>query len=420
MNEELIRRAYETAKEKFAAYGIDTDKSIASADSLPISIHAWQGDDLIGFDGIGELTGGIATTGNYPGRASTADELRSDIDAAFCMIPGIKRVSLHACHAEKDGKNVDRDAYTPEMFERWIEWAKDRGWALDFNPTFFSHPMMDGNFSLASRNENVRRFWVEHGKRCREIGEAFGKAFETQSIVNFWMPDGYKDSPADTAELRALMIKSLDEIMEIDVDRKYEMDAIESKLFGLGVESYTVASHEFSLLYALTRHIKYTLDAGHFHPTETISSKFSSILQFAEGLMLHVSRGVRWDSDHVVTYQDELQQIMNEIVFNGYENKVTIGLDYFDASINRLACWIIGGRNTRKAILNAYLMPIEPIKKAEKDGDFTMRLALLEEAKNLPYQDVWDYYVLSSGSLTGDQWPGKVKEYEKDVLLKRS
>jgi L-rhamnose isomerase len=419
MDEKLIISGFEYSKEVFSEKGVDVEHAVESADRVSVSIHSWQGDDLSGFDGTGELTGGIAATGNYPGRATTADQLRTDIEKAVKLIPGVKRLNLHSCHAELDGKKIDRDAYTIEQFQRWVDWAGTVGLNLDFNPTFFSHPMMDGNFSLASRDKGVRKFWIEHGKRCREIAAEFGKQLGSASIVNFWMPDGYKDTPADTVTPRKLMIESLDEIFSENMDRRFVLDAIESKLFGLGVESYTAASHEFSMGYAQSRNILYTLDAGHFHPTETISGKLSAILQFMDEVLLHVSRGVRWDSDHVVVWDDELQNIMNEIVFNNYENRVHIGLDFFDASINRLACWVIGVRNTRKALLKAALTPIQTIRNAENEGDFTKRLVLQEENKSLPFAAVWDYYCLKSGVPTGDSWFSEVKQYEREVLVNR-
>ena len=419
MKDDVMKKGYEYAKDLYNNLGVDIDAAIKKIDSISISMHSWQGDDLIGFDGIGELTGGIATTGNYPGRARTANELRSDIDKAMSLIPGTKKLNLHACHAELDGKKIDRDAYTVEHFSNWVSWAKEKGVGLDFNPTFFSHPKMDGNFSLASRDEDIRKFWVEHGKRCMEIGNEFGKQLGKTCIVNYWMPDGYKDVPADTSTLRTLMIKSMDEILAEKFNKKNVLSSIESKLFGLGVESYTVVSHELSLGYAITRDILYTLDAGHFHPTETISSKLSSILQYVDELMLHVSRGVRWDSDHVVIWDDELQNIMSEILHNDYADRVHIGLDFFDASINRLACWIIGVRNSRKALLKAALTPIEKIRKAEVDGDYTARLALIEENKSLPFAPVWDYYCEKSNVPVGDDWLSEVKSYETEVLIKR-
>lgn len=419
MNEQTILQGYAYAREVYAANGVDTDTAIKRADAVPISMHSWQGDDLIGFDGTGALTGGIATTGNYPGRARTADELRADITEAISLIPGKLRIALHSCHAEPNGKKVDRDAYTIELFQNWVDWAKARGLQLDFNPTFFSHPRMDGDFSLASADAGTRKFWVEHAKRCREIGAEFGKQLGTPCITNFWMPDGYKDIPADTAAPRLRMIESLDEIFAAKIDPKYEVDSLESKLFGFGIESYTVVSHELALSYCLKNNKYVCLDAGHFHPTESIASKLTAIAPFVEGIMLHVSRGVRWDSDHVVVWDDELQHIMNEIIHNGYENKVHIGLDYFDASINRIAAWVIGTRNPRKAILNACLASLQDGRDAESAGDFTSRLALLEENKSLPFSAVWDYYCMVSGVPVGRKWIERVKDYERRVLSRR-
>ena len=419
MNEQTIIKGYEYAKEVYAAHGIDTDAAIKLADAVPITMHSWQGDDLIGFDGTGALTGGIATTGNYPGRARTADELREDILKAISLIPGKLRIGLHSCHAEPNGKKVDRDAYTIELFQNWVDWAKEHGFQLDFNPTFFSHPAMDGDFSLASADAGKRKFWVEHGKRCREIGAEFGKRLGTPCITNFWMPDGYKDIPADTAAPRLRMIASLDEIFSERIDPAYEVDSLESKLFGFGIESYTVVSHEFALNYCMKSNKYVCLDAGHFHPTESIASKLTAIAPFVEGIMLHVSRGVRWDSDHVVIWDDELQHIMDEIIHNGYENKVHIGLDYFDASINRIAAWVIGTRNPRKALLNAYLTSFQDGRNAERAGDYTSRLALLEENKSLPFAPVWDYYCMISGVPVGRDWIRQVKAYESSVLSNR-
>lgn len=419
MNETNIIKGYEYAKEVYASVGIDVDKAIEKANSVAVTMHSWQGDDLIGFDGTGELTGGIATTGNYMGRARTADELRSDIDKVLTLIPGNTRVGIHSCQAETNGKNVDRDSYTAEMFKNWIDWAKANNLKLDFNPTFFSHKMMDGNFSLASTDETKRKFWVEHGKRCREIGAEFGKQLDTQCITNFWMPDGYKDIPADTLAPRMRMMQSLDEIFAHNVDTKYNMDALESKLFGLGIESYTVVSHEFDLNYCTKNNKFVTLDAGHFHPTESIASKLTAICPFVDGVMLHVSRGVRWDSDHVIVWDDELTHIMEEIILNGYENKVHIGLDYFDASINRIAAWTIGLRNARKSLLSACLTPVDAMRKAELAGDFTSRLALHEENKSLPFAPIWDYYCMKSGKPTGSDWITDVKDYERTVLSNR-
>jgi len=419
MNEKSILQGFDYAKEVYAAVGVDAERAIDRANEVPVTMHSWQGDDLIGFDGIGSLSGGIAATGNYPGRARTANELRSDIEEAVSLIPGKIRVGLHSCHAEPTSAKPDRDAYTIDSYRNWAAWANEHGYPLDFNPTFFSHPMMDGDFSLASANEKKRRFWVEHGKRCREIGAEFGKLQNSPCIVNYWMPDGYKDIPADTAAPRARMMQSLDEIFQDSLDPAYVRDSIESKLFGFGIESYTVVSHEFALGYAFSRGKLPCLDAGHFHPTESIGAKLSALAPFTDEIMLHVSRGVRWDSDHVVIWDDELQLIMDEIILNGLEKRVHIGLDFFDASINRIAAWAIGTRNTRKAILNACLMPIQQIRQKEVEGDYTSRLALLQESKSLPFSAVWDYYCLKAGVPVGSDWLSEVKRYEKDVLAKR-
>ena len=419
MTETQILKNYECAKDIYADLGIDVEAAIAKADSIPVSMHCWQGDDVIGFDGVGELTGGIATTGNYPGRARTADELRQDIRFAKSMIPGAVQLNMHACYAEKNGKNVDRDAYTIEQFQGWVDLAKELDMGVDFNPTFFSHPKMDGDFSLSSFDGDTRAFWVEHGKRCHEIGQEFYKQTGKTCAINYWMPDGYKDICADTKIHRDLMTESLDAIFATFTDREHVVCGLESKLFGVGVESYTVASHEYSYGYAVKNGLAYTLDAGHFHPTEVISAKLSACLQFLDHVILHVSRGVRWDSDHVITWDDELQNIMDEIVHNDFQNRTFIGLDYFDASINRIACWAIGMRNARKALLSACLAPIDAIKKAERSGDLTSRLAIMEERKTLPVGAVWDYYCMKRGVGCGAQWLENVKKYEADVLSAR-
>ena len=414
--------SYTEAKEKYAALGVDTEAALTKLKTVPLSLHCWQGDDVRGFDTdpTKPLTGGIQTTGSYPGRARTPQELMADIEEVLRLCPGTKKLNLHASYAIfAEGEWVDRDQLEPKHFAPWVEFCKKHGLGADFNPTFFSHPMSDGNFSVTSLDEKKRRFWIEHGKRCREISAEIGKRTGKTCIDNFWFPDGYKDIPADTLVLRESMTQALDEIFAAKFDPKDTVDALESKLFGLGVESYTVASHEFSLLYAATRNILYTLDAGHFHPTESIAAKLTAILNFLPQVMLHVSRGVRWDSDHVVIWNDELQAIATEIIHNGYQGRVNIGLDYFDASINRIACWIIGVRDTRKALLKAALDPMAPILKAEQEGDYTSRLALLEESKTLPFADVWDYYCMSKNVPVGQSWLKTVKEYEAAVTLKR-
>ena len=420
MNEKNVRRGYEYALEVYGEAGIDVEAAIQKADAIPVSMHCWQGDDVIGFDGSDSLTGGIQTTGNYPGRARNAQELRADIDFALGLIPGATKLNLHASYAEKNGKKVDRDGYTIAEFQNWVDWAKARGIGLDFNPTYFAHPMMDGDFSLSSPKPEVRRFWVEHGKRCREIGNEFAKQLHKPCAINYWMPDGMKDSCVNTRYYRELMTQSLDEIFADTSIRDEDVPCgIESKLFGIGVESYTVASHEFSLGYAIRHNKLYTLDAGHFHPTEVISAKLSAVLCNLDKVLLHVSRPVRWDSDHVVTLDDELQKIMDEIIFNNYQDRVFIGLDYFDASINRIACWAIGMRNARKALLNACLADSDGMQKAELAGDFTGRLAMLEERKSLPAGAVWDYYCMTHDIPVGMDWLSRVRQYEADVLSKR-
>ena len=419
MNEKQILRGYEYAKEAYAAFDVDVDAAIARADAIPVSMHCWQGDDVIGFDGADSLSGGIQTTGNYPGRARTPEELRADIDMSMSMVPGETKLNLHACYAEKNGKKVDRDEYTIEQFQNWVDWAKEKKIGLDFNPTYFGHPMVKNGFTLSSADDKVREFWIEHGKRCREIGAEFGRQLGKTCVINYWMPDGYKDTPADTAAPRARMIDSLDKIFAEKIDEKLILEGVESKLFALGLESYTVGSHELMMGYALTRGKMVTLDAGHFHPTEVISAKISACLQFMDHILLHVSRGVRWDSDHVITLDDELQNIMGEIVRNGYEKNVCVALDYFDASINRLAAWVIGERNAQKAILKAYLEPTALLRKAENEGDYTTRLALQEEVKSLPFAAVWDAYCAKQNVPVGDEWLSIVKQYEKDVMSKR-
>ena len=418
MKEELILKGYEYAKAQYAAQGVDVDAAIAKADAIPVSMHCWQGDDVIGFDGSDSLSGGIQTTGNYPGRARTADELRADIAFVRTMIPGATKLNLHASYAEKNGKQVDRDAYTIDLFQNWVDFAKEQKIGLDFNPTYFAHPKMDGDFSLSSTNPEIRKFWVEHGKRCREIGMEFAKQLNQPCAINFWMPDGYKDVCADTKLHRDLMIDSLDQIFAEDIDRKLVPCGLESKLFGVGLESYTVASHEFSYGYAVKNGLLYTLDAGHFHPTEVISAKLTACLPFLEGIILHVSRPVRWDSDHVILLDDEIQRIMDEVILNNYQDRTFIALDYFDASINRVAAWAVGMRNARKAILSSCLAPAS-IRDAEHKGDLTSRLALMEERKTLPFGAIWDYYCMKQDAGVGTDWLAKVKQYETDVLSKR-
>ena len=415
-----IDQAYQLAREQYAALGVDTDVAIQRLSDIAISLHCWQGDDVGGFENPeGELTGGIAVTGNYPGKARTPAELRGDLEKALSLIPGNHRLNLHASYAETGGARVERDQLTPEHFRTWIDWSASKQMGLDFNPTYFSHPKSADGFTLSHQDDGIRHFWIEHGKRCREIGAAMGDALNTPCITNFWIPDGYKDTPVDRKGPRERLAQSLDAIFQSPIDPKLNKDAVECKLFGIGSESYVVGSHEFYLGYAAVNKKLLCLDAGHFHPTEVISDKISSVLQWVDEILLHVSRGVRWDSDHVVTFTDELQAIAQEIVRGQYVDRVHIGLDFFDASINRIAAWVIGTRATIKAVLHALLEPIELLHACEANGDFVGRLAMLEETKNLSANAVWDHYCQLNEVPVGAAWLDHVRRYETDVLSKR-
>jgi L-rhamnose isomerase len=399
---------------------VDTEAALRRLATIPISLHCWQGDDLGGFEGRGaELGGGLAVTGNYPGKARTPDELRADLEQALALIPGRHRLSLHASYAETGSRRVERNELTPEHFAGWLEWARARRLGLDFNPTYFAHPRAAAGLTLTHPDEGVRRFWVEHGIVCRRIGAHFGRELGTPCITNVWIPDGSKDTPADRKRPRERLRQSLDEIFAEPLDPRHNRDAVEPKLFGLGSESYVVGSHEFYLGYAVSRGTLLCLDAGHFHPTETIADKISAVLTWLDELLLHVSRGVRWDSDHVVTLTDDLQAIAEELVRGDYLERVHIGLDYFDATINRVAAWVIGARATLKALLLALLEPTVALRRQQEAGDYTDRLALLEEAKTLPFGAVWDYYCATQGVPVGGAWLADVKRYEKDVLSRR-
>ena len=414
-----IEETYALAKERYAALGVDTDAAVERLGSQKISIHCWQGDDIRGFLFAGqELTGGIQTTGNYPGAARTPEELRQDIGKALSLIGGKHKISLHAIYADTPEK-VDLDQLEPRHFESWVSWAKENGLGLDFNPTCFSHPKSESGLTLSSGDEGIRQFWVEHCKRSRKIGEYFGKELGQPCVTNIWIPDGYKDIPVDRLAPRARLEQSLDEILREKIDPKYNLDAVESKVFGIGSESYVVGSHEFYLGYSVKNGTLYTLDAGHFHPTEYISNKISSVLMFVDQLLLHVSRPVRWDSDHVVILDDELQEIANELIRNNLIERTHVGLDFFDASINRVAAWVIGVHNMQKALLKAMLEPTASLKEAEAKGDYTYRLAMLEEMKAMPWQAVWDYFCEKNGVPAGARWLDEVKKYETDVLSKR-
>lgn len=411
--------AFMLAKERYAELGVKVDKALAQLSRIPISLHCWQGDDVGGFENSDtSLGGGLAVTGNYPGKARTPDQLRSDLEQALSLIPGKHRLNLHASYAETGGKRIERDELQPQHFYGWIDWAKSNGLGLDFNPTFFSHPKAADGFTLSHRDKSTRQFWINHGIACRKIGAAIGKRLGKTCITNVWIPDGYKDTPADRRGPRERLVQSLDAIFKEPISQKLNLDSVEPKLFGIGSESYVVGSHEFYIGYAIARKKLLTLDAGHYHPTESIADKISSILQFLPEILLHVSRGVRWDSDHVVTLTDDLLAIAREIIANGYINRVHIGLDYFDASINRVAAWAIGTRNMLRALLVALLEP-PGIKTAELEGDHTTRLAIQEEAKSLPFGAVWDYYCESKSVPVGDAWLPIIKRYETEVLSTR-
>jgi L-rhamnose isomerase len=421
MNEAtMISKGYEWARERYADLGVSTDAALDALRRIPISLHCWQGDDVGGFENDEGLTGGgIQATGNYPGKARNADELRADLDKALSLIPGKHRVNLHAIYAETHGRPVERDQLGPEHFTAWIDWARSRGLGLDFNGTFFSHPRAAGGFTLSSRDEGVRRFWVEHGIACRKIGAAFGQALGSACITNVWIPDGFKDTPVDRKTPRALLKRSLDEIFSEKLDPRHHLDAVESKLFGIGSESYVVGSHEFYLGYAIANKKLLCLDSGHFHPTEGIADKISSVLTWLDAVLLHVSRGVRWDSDHVVVLSDDLRAIAEEVVRGDFLGRVHIGLDFFDASINRVAAWVIGTRCMLKALLLALLEPTQTLRELEAAGDYTARLALLEELKTLPAGAVWDAYCQTQGVPVGPRWLDEVRTYERDVLARR-
>ncbi len=411
--------SFDAAKKIYADLGVDVEKAMKRVDDIAVSLHCWQGDDVRGFENAGSLDGGIAVTGNYPGVARTPEELRADITKVLSLVPGKKRLNVHAIYAEMNGKKVDRNELTVEQFRNWIDFAKANDLGLDFNPTFFSHPMASSGFTLSNPDESIRKFWIEHGIACRKIAAEFGKELNNTCITNFWTPDGFKDTPYDRLAARQRLMQSLDEIFSVKIDPAYNKDAVESKLFGIGAESCTVGSHEFYMGYATTRKILLCLDAGHFHPTEVISDKISSALLFGDEILLHVSRGVRWDSDHVVTLNDELIAIAQEIIRHNYDKKVHIGLDYFDASINRIGAWSIGTRNMSRALLMAALEPAELLAKAENTGNFTARLALMEEFKSLPFAAVWDEYCSRSGVPVGTDYVKAIEDYEKDVLSKR-
>jgi L-rhamnose isomerase len=415
----LIRKSYETARDRYAELGVDADAAMKRLAAVPISLHCWQGDDVGGFDNPGgELGGGLAVTGNYPGKARTADELRADLEKTYSLIPGRHRLNLHACYAETGGR-VDRDALQPRHFQSWIDWAKGLDIGMDFNPTCFAHPKAADGWTIASSDKSIAKFWIDHCIACRRIGAAIGEALGSPCVTNVWIPDGMKDLPVDRKGPRERLTAALDQIFADKLDPRHNLDAVESKLFGIGSESYVVGSHEFYLGYAITRKKLLCLDAGHFHPTEVISDKLSAIFPWVERVLLHVSRGVRWDSDHVVILTDELEAIGQELVRGDYLGRTHIGLDFFDASINRVAAWVIGTRAMIKSLLLALLEPVEKLRKLEADCDHTGRLAMLEEQKTLPFGAVWDYYCLKNEVPVGAAWLEEVRSYERDVQSKR-
>lgn len=414
--------AYDLARERYAALGVDTEAALAQLATVPISLHCWQGDDVAGFENPGgPLTGGIAATGNYPGKARTAAELRRDLDAAYRLVPGHHRLSLHAIYAETDGRKVPRNELEPAHFAAWVDWAKANSHGLDFNPTCFSHPLADSGLTLSHPDAAVRQFWIEHCIAARHIGASFGQALGSPCITNIWVPDGSKDTPADRLGPRQRLRDALDAVLQPPLDPQHNRDAVESKLFGIGAESYTVGSHEFYLGYAAQRPgTLLCLDSGHFHPTEVVSDKLSAVLLFVPELLLHVSRGVRWDSDHVVTLGDELQALMQELVRGDFLGRTHIGLDFFDASINRVAAWTIGTRNALRALLLALLEPTEQLRDYEHAGDYTARLLLLEELKGLPWGAVWDQFCAQQDVPVGMQVLDAIKDYEAQELATRT
>jgi len=421
-SEKQIEQAYQIAKQQYAELGIDVENVQKCLAQIPISMHCWQGDDVGGFETVGaQLSGGgIQATGNYPGKAKTIEELQSDIEKAMSFIPGKHRLNLHACYLDNGGVFVDRNEIEPKHFQGWVDWARGRLHGMDFNPTYFSHAKAADGFTLSHPDKGIRDFWIEHGIACRKIAEEIGKQLGTTTVTNVWIPDGYKDIPVDRAAPRQRLVDSLDKIFAEKINADYNLDAVESKLFGIGAESYTVGSHEFYMGYAVSRQKLLCLDAGHFHPTEVISDKISSVLQFVPKLLLHVSRPVRWDSDHVVLLDDELQMIAKEIIRSGRLDDIHVGLDFFDASINRIAAWTIGTRNMIKALLMALLEPTDELRKIELEMDYTQRLAMLEELKSLPWAAVWDHYCMSQRVPVGMTWLNEMKQYEQSVLSLRN
>ena len=412
--------SYSLAQEQYAAVGVDTESALKRLQTIPISLHCWQGDDVGGFETAGAVLegGGIQATGNYPGKARTLEELRSDLDAVVRLLPGRHRLNLHALYGDHSAGKVDRDALTMTQFEGWVHWCKERGMGMDFNPSYFSHPLASDGLTLSHPDAAIRRFWIDHGMACRKIAGEIAAQLSSPVVTNFWIPDGSKDVPFDRKGPRERLEESLDAIFVESIEGN--LDAVESKLFGIGSESYVVGSHEFYLGYAVKRQILYCLDAGHFHPTENIADKISSVLQFVPGLLLHVSRGVRWDSDHVVLFDDQTRAILEEVVRGDFLSRTHVGLDFFDASINRIAAWVIGARSAIKSLLSGLLEPSNMLRTYEAAGDATARLALFEEIRTLPFGAVWNEYCRRMDVPAGLACLQQIKSYERDVLSKRT
>ena len=419
-DESAVRKNFDAASEVYAAIGVDVKKALSKLKKTKISLHCWQGDDVGGFENPdASLSGGIMATGNFPGKARNPGELRQDLDKALSFIPGKHRVNLHAIYLENNGKFVDRDQVGTEHFAGWLEWAKAKGLKLDFNPTFFSHPKAASGFTLSNADKGIRDFWIEHARRCRHIAAHFAKELEDSTVINFWVPDGSKDLPADRWSPRKRLVESYDAIFSDKVSMMVK-DAVEGKLFGLGSEEYVPGSNEFYLAYAVSRKIMPCMDMGHYHPTETIHDKLSAVLSFIPEVLVHVSRPIRWDSDHVVIFNDDIMNLSRELVRGDALERVYLALDYFDASINRIAAWTIGARSFQKSLLFAMLEPVAELKKLESEGCNAEKLALMEESKSMPFGAVWDYFCLESGAPAGMSWLNDLKKYEKDVLSKRS
>lgn len=419
MNEQ-IQKAYEMAVARYAQMGVDVNAALAQLDKLPISLHCWQADDVTGFENPdGQLTGGIQATGNYPGKATSIDQLRADIDKAMELIPGDHRVNIHAFYGDFKGQKVDRNQIEPAHFQSWIDWAKEKNYKLDFNCTCFSHDKSSDGLTLSHPDAEIRNFWIEHVIRCRKIAEEMGRQLGSKCMHNIWIPDGSKDVTVNRYAYRKNLKESLDKVFEYKTNDNYMLDCIESKLFGIGAESYTVGSHEFYMGYGIQNNVIVTLDGGHFHPTEIISDKISSLLLFLPEVMLHVTRGVRWDSDHVVNLNEEIVAIAQEIVRANAVDKVHIGLDYFDASINRIGAYVVGVRATQKALVQALLEPLAKLREYEAKGQNFERMALLEEAKSMPWGDVYNFYCAQKGVIVGESYIADIQKYEQEVTLKR-